>query len=273
MTTPTRTGSSSSSPIGGDQHRPAEERNPVEAHPGRSRRQHRRGQRQGDGGEADDEQHEGGEVQVDHLRVAASGPTVGPERDDDEHEPAEPCPEPGRRQLREGQRAGADLQRDDRQGDAEQQRGEHAEHQPDAVGGEQLRQRTGVEQRVGARSTRSSPSSTPTTAVAARASTEQPTILMPVTLESADVIHAAVAATAPVPPATAVPGGDVAMESGLMSVVLIRGAGGGGARRRRSSDAGRTLPVPPRGEPKSSRGVTPEPGRRRSGPGTAPSRT
>src|SRR5215217_1991398 len=94
--------------------------------------------------------------------------------------------------------------------------------------------------------TRSRPSSTPTTAVAARASSEQPIILMPVTLESADVNHAAVAATPPVPAATSVPGGDVAMESGRRSVVLIRGAGGGGAGQRRSSGAGRTLPVGPR---------------------------
>ena len=66
------------------------------------------------------------------------------------HETAEPRPEAGGGEAGEGERPGADLQRHDGDGDAEQQRDEHAEDEGDAEGDEQLRQRAGVEQRVGA---------------------------------------------------------------------------------------------------------------------------
>ena len=234
-------------PDRGDEHRPAEERHPTEAHARRPSRQDRRGQRQRDGGEADDEQHEGGEEEVDHLGVAAAGTAVGGERHDHDHQPAEPRPEarPRRASGRpaNGRRPAAGRSPGRCRAAAGRARRTRARCGTRRTSGAARRRRRASR----TRDTRSSPSSTPTTAVAARASSEQPIILTPVTLESADVSHAAVAATTPVPaPRRPLPGADVAMESGLRSVVLIRGAGGGGARRRRSSDAGRTLPVRPR---------------------------
>ena len=67
---------------------------------------------------------EGGEEQVDHVGVAADRAAVVGEGDDDEHDAAEPGPEPGGGEAREGQRPGAELQRHDGHGDAEQQRHE-----------------------------------------------------------------------------------------------------------------------------------------------------
>ena len=76
------------------------------------------------------------------------GPPLSASDDDDQDDAAEPGPEAGRGEAGEGQRAGADLQRHDGDGDAEQQRDQHAVDEADPVTGEQLRQGAGVEQRA-----------------------------------------------------------------------------------------------------------------------------
>ena len=132
----------------GDQRRPGEERHPAHAHARRPRREHGGGDRRGRRGEAAEQQAEGGEEQVDHVGVAAAGTAVVGQGDDDEHEPGEPGPEAGGSEAGEGQRAGADLQRHDGDGDAEQERDHHAVDEADAERREQLRQGAGVEERV-----------------------------------------------------------------------------------------------------------------------------
>ena len=132
-----------------------------------------------------------GDEQVDHVLVAATRAAVVGQGDDDQDEAAEPRPEAGGGEAGEGQRAGADLQRDDGDGDAEQQRDEHAEDEGDAEGDEHLRQRAGVEQRVAAVDPLGARAARRGTAAPARASSEQPMKLRPMTLESLDVSHEA----------------------------------------------------------------------------------
>jgi hypothetical protein len=118
--------------------------------PRRPGRHDRRRDGERGGGEADDEQGEGGDEQVDHVLVAAGRSAVVGEGDDHQHETAEPGPEAGRGEPGEGQRAGTHLQRDGGHGDAEEERHQHAEDESDAEADEHLRQGAGVEQRVAA---------------------------------------------------------------------------------------------------------------------------
>ena len=134
----------------GDERRPREERDSAHPHPGSARGEHRRRHGQGRGGEPDDSQGEPGEEQVDHLGVATARSAVVGERHDHDRDPADPGPEPGHRQAREGERPCAELQRDDGHRDPEEDGHQHPVEQTDPEGDEELGQGVGVEECVGA---------------------------------------------------------------------------------------------------------------------------
>ncbi len=122
----------------GDEGAPGQDRHPAERHARRAERE-----RRGDHADGAEQQrhHDEGErqqVQVDGLGVATAGAAVGGIGRDHQPGADQPAPERQCRGPAEGDAVGADLQRHDGDGQAEQQ-GEHAdEHQPVAVEAEQL---------------------------------------------------------------------------------------------------------------------------------------
>jgi hypothetical protein len=125
----------------GDQHRPGEERHPAHVHARRPGGEDGGDERDGAGEEAGGSQRGRQREQIDEVGVAAVGPAVVEHRDDGEHCTDEPRPEAGRRESREGQRAGTHLQRHDGGGEAHHERQHHHEGEAEPLQCEQLRER------------------------------------------------------------------------------------------------------------------------------------
>ena len=97
-----------------------------------------------------DDEPERHEEQVHGDGVAAAGAAVGDVGADHDARADQPRPEGQGRRPGEGDRAGADLQRDDGGGQAEEERGDHAEHGAQEVERVQLGDGVGVQDVEGA---------------------------------------------------------------------------------------------------------------------------
>ncbi len=129
-----------------DQGRPREERYPAHRHARCAGGEHRRRHAPGRGQQADDHQTVAAEEQVDSGVVATTDPAVAGERGERQHEAAQPRIATREGEPREGDLAGAELERHDRDREPERERDQSGEHEPDAVSLEELQQRAAVEQ-------------------------------------------------------------------------------------------------------------------------------
>jgi hypothetical protein len=88
--------------------------------------------------------------QVDRVRVTAADATVAAERRNRQNEPAQPGVATGQCEARKGDLAGAQLERHDRDRQAQRERDQPGEHERHPMSLEHLQQRVGIDHLAGA---------------------------------------------------------------------------------------------------------------------------